>query len=198
MAERITEQWRALMGKDKQRRELFANVSHDLRTPLTSLHGFLETLAAKRDLTDAERQRYLEIALAQSEKVSRLAHELFELARLEHAAARPTKSRSPSATSCTTSFRSSYCSRAKGASASSRRPAKSAERDRFDPLIERVLTNLLDNAIRHSSTGGEIGIALRATPSGVEVHVRDAGPGIPLELLEVLEARGNLRSGRAW
>jgi signal transduction histidine kinase len=79
-----TEQWRTLRRQDRERREIIANVSHDLRTPLTSLHGFLETLAHKRDLSDADRERYLNTALAQSGKVTRLAHELFELARLEH------------------------------------------------------------------------------------------------------------------
>jgi Signal transduction histidine kinase len=44
MANRIGEQWRALTRQDQQRRELIANISHDLRTPLTSLHGYLETL----------------------------------------------------------------------------------------------------------------------------------------------------------
>ena len=91
MAARIAEQWRALRRQDQERRELIANVSHDLRTPLTSLHGFLETLAHKRDLSEAERERYLETALAQSSKVARLAHELFELARLEHDASSPDK-----------------------------------------------------------------------------------------------------------
>ena len=63
---RIAEQWRTLRHQDQERRELVANMSHDLRTPLTSLHGFLETLAHKRDLSDAERERYLKTALAQS------------------------------------------------------------------------------------------------------------------------------------
>ncbi|MCC3262417.1 cell wall metabolism sensor histidine kinase WalK, partial [Paenibacillus polymyxa] len=64
--------------------DLVANISHDLRTPLTSLHGYLETLRFKDEtLAPAERRRYLDIALAQSRKVGRLAQELFELARLE-------------------------------------------------------------------------------------------------------------------
>ncbi|MDB5848087.1 MAG: two-component sensor histidine kinase, partial [Rhodoferax sp.] len=82
MTERIAEQWKKLTAQDQQRRELFANISHDLRTPLTSLHGYLETLLLKADtLGPADRRRYLEIALGQSLKVGRLAQELFELAR---------------------------------------------------------------------------------------------------------------------
>jgi signal transduction histidine kinase len=85
MTQRIAEQWHELTAQEQQRRELFANISHDLRTPLTSLHGYLETLLIKADtLGDADRRRYLEIALGQSRKVGCLAQELFELARLEY------------------------------------------------------------------------------------------------------------------
>src|SRR5204862_183811 len=85
MADRIETQWRALKQQDQERREMVANISHDLRTPLTSLHGYLETLSLKADkLSAEERQRYLAIALAQSAKVGGLAQSLFELARLEH------------------------------------------------------------------------------------------------------------------
>ena len=84
MGRRISEQWRELTRQDQQRRDMVANISHDLRTPLTSLHGYLETLRLKDATLEAdERRRYLDIALAQSRKVGRLAQELFELARLE-------------------------------------------------------------------------------------------------------------------
>jgi hypothetical protein len=70
MAQRLGEQWQQLRQQDLQRRELVANISHDLRTPLSSLHGYLETLALKdATLSPDERRRYLGIALAQSAKV---------------------------------------------------------------------------------------------------------------------------------
>jgi signal transduction histidine kinase len=197
MAERIAEQWRALTRQDRQRRELFANVSHDLRTPLTSLHGFLETLATKRDLTDAERRRYLEIALAQSEKVSRLAHELFELARLEHAAVAPEEE------PFSLGDLVHDVMQKLALLADERRQRLTADVAPnlpsvigSVPLIERALTNLLDNAIRHSSAGGEIRIALRATQGGVEVAVRDDGPGIRPEVLRALQEPGSARGAR--
>ena len=65
VVQRIGEQWTALTRQDQERRELIANVSHDLRTPLSSLHGYLETLLLKdATLTPLERRRYLGIALA--------------------------------------------------------------------------------------------------------------------------------------
>ena len=91
-----------------QRRELVANISHDLRTPLTSLHGYLETLSLKADtLGETDRRRYLSIALAQSAKVGRLAQALFELARLEHGMVEPDARRFRWPIWCRTSSRSS-------------------------------------------------------------------------------------------
>ena len=94
MTQRIAEQWRELTAQDQQRRELVASISHDLRTPPTSLHGYLETLRLKADrLSEVERRRYLDIAIGQSRKVGHLAQELFELARLEYGAVTPEKER---------------------------------------------------------------------------------------------------------
>lgn len=90
MVGRIGEQWRALTRQDQERRELIANVSHDLRTPLSSLHGYLETLLLKdATLEPGERRRYLHIAIDQSRKVGELAQSLFELARLEYGFVQP-------------------------------------------------------------------------------------------------------------
>ena len=103
MAQRLAEQWQTLAQQDRLRREFIANVSHDLRTPLTSLHGYLETLSVKAaTLSEADRRRYLEIALAQSRKVGKLAQELFELARLEYGVVKPQKEPFPSASCCRT------------------------------------------------------------------------------------------------
>jgi len=181
MARRLGAQWRELSAQDQQRRELFANISHDLRTPLTSLHGYLETLLLKSDtLAPADRRRYLEIALGQSRKVGRLAQELFELARLEYGVVKPEMERFALAELVQDVFQKFEL----GAEARRLRlvadiapglPAITADLG----LIERVLTNLLDNAIRHTPEGGEIVVALRGGGGGVDVEVSDTGPGIP-------------------
>ncbi|CAN5452785.1 sensor histidine kinase [soil metagenome] len=191
MAQRIGEQWRELTAQDQQRREFVANISHDLRTPLTSLHGYLETLLLKADLlTSADRRRYLEIALGQSRKVGRLAQELFELARLEYGVVKPDKERFALADLVQDVFQKFAL-------------AAEARQLRLVPhiapglpivtadlgMIERVLTNLLDNAIRHTPDGGEIAVRLQADIEGVQVEVSDTGPGIPEDLLPVLFTR---------
>ena len=187
MAQRIAEQWRTLRRQDQERREIVANVSHDLRTPLTSLHGFLETLAHKHDLSPEERERYLKTALAQSDKVARLAHELFELARLEHDASSVEQEPFSLADLVHDVVQEL------GLLAAAKRQRLAADVPPNLPnvvgsvqLIDRALTNLLGNAIRHSPEGGEIAIALRPAADGVEVVVRDDGPGIPPDVREAL------------
>ncbi|CAN7577962.1 HAMP domain-containing sensor histidine kinase [Pseudorhodoferax sp. LjRoot39] len=191
MAQRVHAQWKTLSAQDQQRRELFANISHDLRTPLTSLHGYLETLRMKADLLDAdERRRYLDIALGQSRKVGRLAQELFELARLEYGVVQPEKERFALADLVQDVFQKFELA------AEARRQRLVADIAPGLPvvhadlgMIERVLTNLLDNAIRHTPEGGEIAVRLLHGDGGVQVEVADTGPGIPRELQPVLFTR---------
>jgi methyl-accepting chemotaxis protein len=84
MSHRIIEQMNSIREADRLRRELMGNISHDLRTPLSSLHGYLETLLMKgKELGHEEQQEYLKIALHQSEKLGKLVSELFELAKLD-------------------------------------------------------------------------------------------------------------------
>ena len=197
MTRRIAEQWRELTLQDQQRRELFANISHDLRTPLTSLHGYLETLLLKAGtLDEAERRRYLEIALGQSRKVGRLAQEVFELARLEYGVVKPEKESFALADLVQDVFQKFEL-------------AAEARHQRLKPdiapglpvvsadlgMIERVLTNLLDNAIRHTPAGGEIVVQLRQENTGVAVQVSDTGPGIPGDLQKALFMRPVFMSG---
>lgn len=196
MAARIAEQWRALTRQEQERRELIANVSHDLRTPLTSLHGFLETLALKEDLSDEERRRYLAIALSQSERVARLAHELFELARLEHGETKLEEEPFSLA-----DVAQDVVQKLGLLAAAKRQQLVASIAPGLPnvvaslPLIERALTNLLDNAIRHTPADGTIEIVLAKTGGGVEVVVRDDGPGIPPDLKETLFSRPSALGG---
>ncbi|OXS97652.1 sensor histidine kinase [Pandoraea apista] len=181
MVERLETQWRALTRQDQERRELIANISHDLRTPLSSLHGYLETLSLKdATLTPAERRRYLGIALDQSRKVGALAQSLFELARLEHGFVQP-EAEPFSITDLIQDVFQKF-----ELSAESRGVALRAQLAPQIPvaradlgLIERVFTNLLDNALRYTPSGGEITVSVAPVGTEIEVQVSDTGPGIP-------------------
>lgn len=197
MARHIADQWRELTAQDQQRRELVANISHDLRTPLTSLHGYLETLRIKADrLSEEDRRRYLDVALGQSQKVGRLAQELFELARLEYGVVKPAKEQFSLSDLVQDVFQKFELS----AEARQQRlvpdigpdlPVVSAD---FG-MIERVMTNLLDNAIRHTPVGGEIHVKLRRDGDDVVVQVSDTGPGIPEMLQKNLFVRPSFKTG---
>lgn len=191
MQNRLGEQWRSLTRQDQERRELVANISHDLRTPLASLHGYLETLSLKdARLTVEERRRYLGIALDQSRKVGGLAQSLLELVRLEHGFVQPVLERFPVTDLVQDIFQKFELT------AEARQVQLNAS---FAPsvsavcadlgLIERVLTNLFDNALRYTPAGGSIDIRLVPQGKFVEITVSDSGPGIAAELREGLFLR---------
>src|SRR5471030_2340053 len=194
LAKRIDQQWQSLMAQDQQRREFIANISHDLRTPLTSLHGYLETLSMKADhLSTDERQRYLDIALAQSRKVGRLAQELFELARLEYGVVKPQKEPFSLCELVQDVFQKfELAAEARGqklnADIMPGIPLVNADLG----MIERVLTNLLDNALRHTPEGGTISIRLWKQNQRVMVELNDSGPGIAPELKDSLFVRPSI------
>ena len=198
MAERIAAQMGELKRQDEMRREMVANIPHDLRTPLTSLRGYLETLKLKAgQLSEEDRARYLDVAVRQSQKVSRLAQELFELARLECDAVKPQKERFALAELLQDVLQKfELAARDKGvelqADAAPDLPPVLADLG----MIERVLTNLIDNALRHTPAGGAIRVALSADEVGVRVRVSDTGGGIPAEIrTDLFERPSPLRGG---
>jgi signal transduction histidine kinase len=191
MQARLSTQWHSLTRQDQERRELVANISHDLRTPLASLHGYLETLSLKdATLSEADRRRYLGIALDQSRKVGALAQSLLELVRLEHGFVQPVLERFSLTDLVQDIFQKFELT------AEARRVKLKAT---FAPnvstacadlgLIERVLTNLFDNALRHTPECGEIELSLQLQGTLIEVTVSDSGPGIAEELRDGLFLR---------
>lgn len=191
MVARLAEQWQALTRQDQDRRELIANISHDLRTPLSSMHGYLETLLVKDATLDAaERRRYLGIALDQSRKVGTLAQSLFELARLEYGFVKPELE--PFAL---TDLVQDVFEKFELTAESKQIALQASFAPQLPPvladlgLIERVLTNLLDNALRHTPPGGSVCVAMALQDGRVQVTVSDTGPGIASELREGLFQR---------
>lgn len=193
MSQRISEQWRELTRQDQQRRDLVANISHDLRTPLTSLHGYLETLRIKDETLCAdERRRYLDIALGQSRKVGSLAQELFELARLESGLVQPEPERfalPDLLQDVVQKFELAAEARGQQLEVDVEQAIPPVNADLA--MIERVMTNLLDNAIRHTPPGTRIDVRVRAKARAVQVEVSDTGTGIPPTLREGLFTRAS-------
>jgi len=180
MASRITAQVEELKNQDALRRELVAQVSHDLRTPLASLHGYLETLQLKADsLSDEERSEYLAIALRHSERLTRLVMDLFELAKLD-ATRTPPRCEPFGAAELVQDVVQKFQLTAQRRGIDlhmeigDHLPLVSAEIG----LIERVLENLIENALEHAPDGGRVTVTLREEDDRVLISVSDNGHGI--------------------
>ncbi len=193
LRKRLNMQMTELKRQDELRRELIANVSHDLRTPLTSMQGYLEALARMDDgMDDVERKRYLDVAVRQSHRVSRLAQQLFELARLECEDTQP----QPELFSVSELV---HDIAQKFALVAQRKSIHLHTEIDEGPLsvhgdigmIERVIGNLVDNAIRHTPEDGDIYLVAHARSRGIEVRVDDTGQGISEEQLPGLLVRGS-------
>jgi signal transduction histidine kinase len=185
MADRILGQMTALQNTDSMRRELVANISHDLRTPLASLQGYLETLHLKRDqLSTEEQQNYLEIALKQTEQLSGLVSRLFDLAKLDSgqiAAAIEPCALGDLIQDVVQDFELSASQKGVELKCHVRADLPLVAAD--IGLMERVLRNLLENALRYTGNGGTISVSAVPGPNGAMVEVADTGVGIPMEEL---------------
>jgi signal transduction histidine kinase len=185
MATRIEEQIVKLEDQDRFRREMVANVSHDLRTPLTHLHGYLETLILKDDsLGPEERLEYLEIALQHAKRLGRLVSDLFELAKLD-AMIEPLERERMPVGELVQDIAQKYRLPAedRGVSLSAELAAELLWISADVGLIERALENVLDNALRYTPEGGRIDIRLEPLGEWLRIEVCDTGPGIaPSEL----------------
>lgn len=183
MAERIKTQIGTLKKIDVTRRELVSNVSHDLRTPLSSLKGFLETMVMKgEDLTAAEGRDYLSTALQNAEELEKRIGELLELARLDSPGMKVSSEEFPLDELVEALVQRFRITAQKGEIAVSARYPESLPFVRADiELIKRVLENLMENALRCSAKGDSVTILLETGEGGVEVRVSDTGGGIPLE-----------------
>jgi signal transduction histidine kinase len=185
MAGRIQSQMQHLQEMESLRRELVANVSHDLRTPLASLSGFLETLQLKSDdLSDSEKQAYLKIAWDSAQRLNALVEELFELAKLEANEIKP--QREPfSLAELAFDLSHQFYLRARERDisfdvvADETVPQVSADVG----MIERVLENLIDNSFKHTPARGQIRLRLSAREDNVDISVSDTGCGIAREEL---------------
>lgn len=190
MADRIELQVSEIRARDAQRRDLIAGISHDLRTPLATLHGYLETVLLKGDsLSPALRRQYLDVARHHSEHLQSLTAALFELSKLEAGAVTPRmESFSVAELIQDVALRFRLRAQQLGVSLTSEVDPHASKVKGDVALVERIFENLIDNALRHTPEGGTIGLRMLATPLAMQVEVSDSGRGVsPEELPHVFE-----------
>ena len=198
MSERISEQVQDLRQVDLLRRELITNISHDLRTPLAAVQGYLETLQLKATtLTEEERQHYLSVASKQSERLGKLIADLFDLSRFDAKAVQARPEEFPLqelAQDVVLKFEESAKARGVRLELLFDKNLPFVKAD--VGLIERALTNLIENALRYTPSGGEVRLELHKLSNGVSVFVKDTGQGISSDELPFIferfyRAKGN-------
>jgi signal transduction histidine kinase len=172
-----------LHAAESMRRDLIGNISHDLRSPLTSLQGYLETMALKEGtLQPEERQHLLSISLKNAESLQRLVEQLLELAKLDARQVSLLREPIPLAELAQDVVLKLAPQAARA------RVSLTVDAPRDLPLvscdvgmIERVLTNLIENALHFTPEAGSVRVTLSGQPSGVRVAVTDMGSGIEPE-----------------
>ncbi|MEE2733071.1 MAG: HAMP domain-containing sensor histidine kinase [Pseudomonadota bacterium] len=180
MQQRIQRQMAQIQQADNQRRELIANISHDLRTPLTNMLGYIETLLLKQgQLSDAQQHQYLTITRNHGRRLGRLVADLFELAKLDSHGVQP-HMEAFSLAELAQDVVQDFSMRAQqlGVALDIRGDLACAQVCADIQLIERVLENLLDNALRHTPRGGKVVIRIERQAHGVRCAVSDTGAGI--------------------
>lgn len=193
MTSRIEGQSARELEQASAHREMMAGVAHDLRTPLTALHGHLEALAGNGLQHSQARDRVLATALAQSDKVRRLSQQLFELAALQSVSQVLHRERfrlDELVVDAVQKFE--LVDRPAPVTLDGASPGR-LELDGDLQLIERALTNLIDNAIQHAPGAAPVRVSVRQDGAQVKILVEDAGPGLPAELARRLEQGQSLR-----
>lgn len=183
MSFRITSQVSEIRRADSLRREMLGSISHDLRTPLSSLRGYIETVLMKEGkITEKERKLNLETALKHTDRLGNLVSELFELAKLE--AREATISPEPFhlgelVQDMALEFK--LLADQRGVALTTDFPEELPPVYADIALIERAIQNLVDNGIRYTRREGTVTTTLSPSNSEIRVTVEDDGPGIKPE-----------------
>ncbi len=173
----------AVRRLESVRRDFVANVSHELKTPLTVISGFAETLTSD-DVPPEQRVAFVEAIRANAHRMQRIVDDLLDLSRIESGGWVPKPAEvdlhtiaDEAATAC------GAAADAKGITIA-RDIAPDAQKAWADPFaIRQMLGNLVDNSVRYTPSGGSIVIVTRREPDAIAVEVKDTGIGIASEHL---------------
>jgi signal transduction histidine kinase len=169
----------------RAQREFVANVSHELKTPLTSIQGFAQAILDGTADTPQSRSQAAQVIHAEAGRMQRMVVNLLDLARLD-AGMMSFRMAPVDAAMLLGSIREKLQPQAEAAGvtlelrAADGLPQLTADGDR----LAQVFTNLVDNAIKFTPRGGTVALGARAGGSEIHFEVRDSGPGIPAEALE--------------
>jgi len=180
VADTVVSQMQALREADRKRKDLVSNIAHDLKTPLTSVQGYLETVRLKdANLSSAERLEFVNVALKHTANLMQLLERLLELARLDNQSEQP-QTKVFEIGTLIEEVIDQFTAQAKERSISIELMGAAPElRAKGDPgLLHRALTNIVQNAIAYNRTGGKVVIKLEPSSEAIRIFVIDTGIGI--------------------
>ena len=185
MAARLEARAQALSDADRTRRQLLADISHELATPLAAIRGYVETLSMSEVLLDdVTRLRYLGIVTEEAERLEHMIGDLLDLAKLEsggHSFVAVPVLVSQLLDRVSDRHAPALSEGGIGLDVSLSDPALTVTGDAT--RLEQALQNLASNALRHTPPGGRIRLEAFEADGSVVLAVEDTGPGIPEEHL---------------
>jgi signal transduction histidine kinase len=191
MAETLESALSELRLRDNNRREQVANISHDLKTPLSSILGYVETIQMREsELTAEERDRYLDVIRDNAITLNRMISELGDLARLESPTNQPTIESfylEELVQDATLAF--APLATGSGISLITRLTGTNPQVAGDVGLLERVLANLVRNAIQYTESGGEVIVEVRHQEDHYRVLVHDTGCGMAPDEIPLVTSR---------
>jgi len=162
------------------RRDFVANVSHELKTPLTAIAGYAETLAA--EASDKQTVGFAQTIVENARRMQRLVDDLLDLSRIESGGWQP-EPRSLGVEAAARDAWAPFTERAVGRGVQLETATNSTTINGDPEAMRQIFTNLFDNALRHTPAGGRIRVATERAGDATVVRVSDTGSGIPAEHL---------------
>ncbi|MEP6690008.1 MAG: ATP-binding protein [Gemmatimonadaceae bacterium] len=173
----------ALRRLELVRRDFVANVSHELKTPLTVIRGFAETLGGD-DASPKDRARFTQAIRGNAERMQHIVDDLLDLSRIESGGWVPSPSRvdiAAAASEAVAPYRATAAERGVTLAVEVADDAREAIADAT--AVRQIIGNLVENAVRYTSGGGAVTVFSRADVAGVWIGTRDTGVGIAAEHL---------------
>ncbi len=168
----------AMKHLEKMRKDFVANVSHELKTPVTSIIGYVETIISGRNIGKKNTDNFLEIISRQANRLEKIIEDLLTLSRVDYDHVMLLKENIP----VTDLIGSSVSACSYNAELKNMRIIIECDDElelyAHTVLAEQAVTNLVDNAVKYSDEGTDIYITVKENPEDIEISISDSGPGI--------------------
>jgi signal transduction histidine kinase len=190
MADLLSNNINSLTRSEKERKEFIAAISHDIRTPLSIARGYAETLLIKKegeDLNTQQREQYMQLVLEKIEKVEVMVKQLSELSKMEAAEFKPHNEPfvlSEIVQETVNTF--GLMAAKKGVDLKCTQCQYHVWINADIGMMERVVQNLVDNAVKNTAEGGEVQVSMAVENEDLVFNINNTGPALPEDLLQWL------------